>query len=349
MKHYFPEQAVPCIADSAFDRILSYLHRIEYLVHDLRLINYSLFGTANGLSSKTNYKRYELQDEFLALIQRVEELCELYPSGCFPVPILSFMASVNRMYEDFYFSDEDYLTDEMLNRCIEDIHLNLKDPPIRRKLYALEEQVNDRNNSSKKLINSLFDQHGRILALRLDFGYRLDRQYSLPYVCIHRERLIRLISTRGQKIGDALLDYIWKLEYGFDKSYHLHMLILLDGNQLQGDVVLAQRIGECWNNDITGGDGIYFNCNAIKDRYKKLGIGKIEYDDIEKRHHLIEECANYLTKHDYYMPIVKVMEAEIVRRYGDHRLYNELLGKRGFGTSRTKQGEGKKRGRTRSR
>lgn len=349
MKYYFPEQAVPCIADSAFDRIVSYLHRIECLVLDLTLINYSLFGTVEGLSSKLSYKRYELQEDFLELIQRVKELCELYSFGCFPVPIVSFMTSVNQMYEDFDFSDEESLTDDMLNRCIEDIHLNLKNPPTRRKQYALEEQVNDRNNSSKKLINSLFDHHGRILALRMDFGYRLDRQHSLQYVCMHRDRLIRLISTKNQKIGEALLGYIWKLEYGFDKSYHLHMLILLDGNQLQRDVVLGERIGECWNNDITGGDGTYYNCNAFKDKYKKLGIGKIEHYEIEKRHNLIEECANYLTKHDHYMPIVKVMEAEIIKRYGDRRLYNELLDKRVFGTSRVKRSEGKKLGRARTR
>ena len=59
--------------------------------------------------------------------------------------------------------------------------------------------------------------------------------------------------------------------------------------------------------------------------------------------------ANYLTKHDHYMPIVKVMEAEIIKRYGDRRLYNELLDKRVFGTSRVKRSEGKKLGRARTR
>ena len=349
MKHYFPEQAVPCIADSAFDRIVSYLHRVECLVLDLMLINYSLFGTVKGLSSKLSYRRLELQEDFFQLIQRVEQVCELYPFASFPVPILSFMTSVTQMYEDFDFSDEECLTDDMLNRCIENILLNLKNPPLRRKQYAVDEQVDDRNNSSKKLIDSLFDRHGRILALRLDFGYRLDRQHSLPHVCMHRDRLLSFISRQNQKIGDALLGYIWKLEYGFDKSYHLHMLILLDGNQLQRDVVLGERIGESWNNEITGGDGTYYNCNAFKDKYKKLGIGKIEHYDIEKRQNLLDECAKYLTKHDHYMPIVKVMEAEIIKRYGDRHAYNELLDKRAFGTSRIKRSEGKKLGRTRHR
>jgi hypothetical protein len=46
------------------------------------------------------------------------------------------------------------------------------------------------------------------------------------------------------------------------------------------------------------GRGGYWNCNAEKSRYKRLGIGMIEHDDQQKREVLLRDVISYLAKTD---------------------------------------------------
>ncbi len=66
---------------------------------------------------------------------------------------------------------------------------------------------------------------------------------------------------------------------------------------LRGDVTLSKRIGESWKNEVTGGQGLYFNCNAIASTYIRSGIGDIHYTDQTKRA-ILQKAIGYIAKVD---------------------------------------------------
>ena len=76
------------------------------------------------------------------------------------------------------------------------------------------------------------------------------------------------------------------------------MMFFLDGSEHREDITIAQNIGELWVNGITQGEGIYWNCNAYKDKYRNLGVGMINYHETVLRDNMIN-TALYLVKRDY--------------------------------------------------
>ena len=185
--------------------------------------------------------------------------------------------------------------------------------------------------SVRDYINGLFDYRSRLLVIRIDLSYRKGglvtaqnqrgffknittknksdmnkpfvkhvqklkflKDFSLE-VREHREMLLKQLKKQYPK---GFVGYIWKLEYTEMKSFHYHMMFFLDGSEHREDITIAQNIGELWVNQITQGDGLYWNCNANKDKYRNLGIGMINHNDKALRKNVLE-TAFYLVKRDY--------------------------------------------------
>ncbi|MCP6269615.1 inovirus Gp2 family protein, partial [Klebsiella pneumoniae] len=83
----------------------------------------------------------------------------------------------------------------------------------------------------------------------------------------HRQRLFKRVQSHP--FFQDCLGYIWKLEYGQYKGFHYHTCFFFDGSKVRGDITLARRIGELWKKEITDGQGLYFNCNAITSTYAR--------------------------------------------------------------------------------
>ena len=94
-----------------------------------------------------------------------------------------------------------------------------------------------------------------------------------------------------------VLGTVWKLEYGPQRKFHYHVLFFLNGKHAQQDVNIARAFGEYWKTTITEGKGIYYNCNAHKERYEKCGLGKVRRDDTAAQEGLLE-AVKYMTKID---------------------------------------------------
>ncbi|WP_323957017.1 YagK/YfjJ domain-containing protein [Aeromonas caviae] len=160
------------------------------------------------------------------------------------------------------------------------------------------ERVENRNQLSiATYINSLFDQHAKLLVIRLDIGYHEDYydQLKLDLVMDDRNCYLR----RVQNNYPALVGYIWKLEYGVDRRFHTHITFIFNGAIHQRDISLSRAIGGLWE-DITDNNGIYYNCQVRREEYQRWGtdgIGMVHYSDTVKRIHLIN-ALSYLTKLD---------------------------------------------------
>ncbi|MFA0945873.1 MULTISPECIES: inovirus-type Gp2 protein [Pseudomonas syringae group] len=202
-----------------------------------------------------------------------------------------------------------------LNRFVGMVRDRICSGEFKRELSAHLRVSNKNYLGLVNYIDGLFSLRSRILVLRIDFSYgkgkveiegRVNSSDRLNLLCNVTERIARhrieLISYLKQKCPElGLLGYVWKLEYGREKGHHYHMMFFLDGAKVRQDVVIAKRIGEYWNKTITKGEGVYFNCNRNKERYKHCGVGMICHNETEKLINLKERAAIYLTKADRYV------------------------------------------------
>ncbi|MBP7780182.1 MAG: inovirus-type Gp2 protein [Burkholderiaceae bacterium] len=160
-----------------------------------------------------------------------------------------------------------------------------------------------------KLIDRHFEDTSRMLVLRVDFGYKkapgwpcvTDNSISYEEAKAHRKALNKYLKKAFPP--KSFQTWACKMEYGLDKKWHFHVLLLLNGSLVREDVTIARMIGEHWNSEITEGKGLYWNCNAFKDTYKSCGIGMISHDDVAGREGL-EKAVVYMTKPDYYAKLL---------------------------------------------
>ena len=144
-------------------------------------------------------------------------------------------------------------------------------------------------------IDQLFVDYSKILAIRLDLFIKSEcpQQNNNVYMT---EAIARLRDNmRRNSMFDHLIGYVWKLEYGIDREWHLHILLLFNGQCVQQDLHLSMQIGYYWNDVITHGSGAFHSCNMKQHQYKFNGIGMVEYHDVDKRNHL-KMASSYLTK-----------------------------------------------------
>jgi Inovirus Gp2 len=174
-------------------------------------------------------------------------------------------------------------------------------------VYNAQQLFEKNCNGLGMFIDSLFNQYSRLLVIRVDFGYhsgnviRSESDIISKYLEAKEDRKHFFNNVKSNNsLFEHLVGYVWKLEYGIDKGYHYHMLFFFDGSKVRQDETIAMLIGEYWENTITNGRGIYYNCNANKDQYEHLGIGLINHNDIVLRGNLKQWVATYLIKTDHY-------------------------------------------------
>jgi len=203
--------------------------------------------------------------------------------------------------------------------------------------------------SAKAYIDKLFARYARLVVLRIDLGYAARpsganapslvansvtkasieadtdtdgeteaeeeaEKKVAPGKSLARARsdLAKFLNNRrSNSIFDNMVGHIWKLEEGETKGYHFHLMVFGDGSKVQNDAHLAKQLGDYWQNVITMGDGVYYNCNRHKSEYRKLGIGRINHDDDQLRENLLLALA-YMTKADQYLRV----RADAARIFG---------------------------------
>ena len=131
-----------------------------------------------------------------------------------------------------------------------------------------------------KYCNSIFDVHSRVLVIRLDLAYK-----SHVYDDID---ILQVIDDRKRFLGKVkrkfkyLISYVWRLEYGVNRTFHYHMVFMFDASHLHSDIQLGKMLGELWE-EVCHTCGTHHNCNAYKHKYDECYLGSIRYDDVDKR------------------------------------------------------------------
>lgn len=168
-------------------------------------------------------------------------------------------------------------------------------------------KLNKQNyDSAVKYVDDLFDRYSKLQVVRVDLSYKKEHANSVT-VTEAKQDLQHLLNNRRCKpsIFADCVGHIWKLESTPDKGPHLHTAFFYDGSRVRKDAYMASMLGKYWEDPITGGRGLYFNCNAKQADYKNNGIGNICHTDEQKRSHLLNEVLPYLTKDEQSIDDVK--------------------------------------------
>jgi hypothetical protein len=219
---------------------------------------------------------------------------------------------------------------EEKNKFIAELRVALKSRKIRRKISDRARSADRNYQSCRKYIDNLFKAYGKLCVIRIDLSYGFPEREHFPPINIHmdsrpsspyelnaaelirmqiegaRKDMIKLLNNvRSNSIFTDMVGYIWKLEFGFRKGFHYHMLFFFDGKKVRSDVSKAKKIGEYWKKMVaktTTHGGRYYNCNAAKNQYRQIGIGIVTEKNWRKREALLL-ALQYLTKKDQYLVI----------------------------------------------
>ena len=335
---YSQDENLPSIKEPFFHDLVHHLSAIEKLTINLQKIRYPLFGYSVPKNQVDSYE--QMREDFLNLISFVPIIKSLYPSAKFSVFIQAFVYGVG-----IHLNHTGYSTSpDALNGCVDHINAYLVRREVKRRAYLAPEKHRNHRKQISQYIDGLFNNHGRVLVLRMDFSYRADFYPRMTLIKRHRDTLIRYLRDQQQ----GFLGFIWRMEYGIDKGYHLHTVILFNANQVQRDIRLGLVVGKYWNEVITEGNGLHYNCNAHKGSYRDCGIGEIHWEDSDKRASF-ERAALYLAKPDPLLEIVRTLEVEHLTTQGHYELSNKVENSRVFGLSQLNEIRGVRLGRPRGR
>ncbi|MGZ3853418.1 MAG: YagK/YfjJ domain-containing protein [Flavisolibacter sp.] len=189
------------------------------------------------------------------------------------------------------------------------IRQDAQNPIVKKELRNFKETPKRNIKSATNYINALFDRYARLMVLRIDLGYRQSSDQLTPcdsYERIKQDRERLFNNMRSNHLFAHQVGYISKLEYGLDKGFHYHLLLFFDGSKFRSgsDWYWAKKICDYWEQKITQGHGLAFNCNGKKGQYHYLGIGMIGHRDTQLRSNLINHVVRYLIKPDLFARVI---------------------------------------------
>ncbi|WP_186102349.1 hypothetical protein [Burkholderia gladioli] len=202
-----------------------------------------------------------------------------------------------------------------LNEAVVRIRVKGNGKDFKTWMTDIERQPRQNEESLLSLVEACLSVNHHALVLRFDLGYAQfygDAQRSglmaVSYreVREHRVRMRRFLKRelKHRLLPGACKGMVFaiKLEYGLDKGYHFHVIVMLNGDVVWGDGAISEMICDYWRHEITQGRGGACNCNFM--RYKRRGIGSIRYSDVDKLPVLRTVVVPYITKVDYYRDMV---------------------------------------------
>jgi len=134
-----------------------------------------------------------------------------------------------------------------------------------------QHRYNERLNANKleDRLCELQREYSALLVVRVDLAYTVNP--DIKQIDTDLEILRRRINR--SEYGDDVLLLVWALEQGERKGYHCHVALVFDERKRTSAWSIAKAVGEFWE-DITGGDGSYFNCHDRRylKQYEERGI-----------------------------------------------------------------------------
>ena len=231
---------------------------------------------------------------FLACQQYKSKICErvdgdlvplyagrtLHPCLAIALPLISkYEAQIGCAVE----ADHERL-DSLVRNLVDEIRACCGELDLQARLENYTRNARAKFARALKYIISLFEMRSRLLILRVDIylrGNQCEDGYAEAADAAF-EYFANALS-RNEIVPDVM-GWMAAREDGLERGRHYHILVALDGHLHHAGANLAKLVGEFWERDcvMSAGTGSYFNCFALVDRYKHLGIGMVRRDDAAK-------------------------------------------------------------------
>lgn len=202
------------------------------------------------------------------------------------------------------------------NAFINELHLRLCSSKIRKKISKRRKAVEDNYQEMIKYVDKLFERYSRLLVLRIDLSY--FKGFNIGIETLEKDLARFYANMRHNKLFQGKVGHINKIENGAEKGAHAHLILFFDASKRQGDFILARDIGEYWNNQITKGIGMCWNCNTAANkqdlqRKGRLGIGEIHESEIEKITNL-KYIIRYFCKSEQFIKPITRKKMKLLRK-----------------------------------
>ena len=174
------------------------------------------------------------------------------------------------MPERIDWEDQDIFEDDQAFRSFQR-HLKYQQQYF---IEDLANQSDDYHNRLDDYFASLVDRHRKLLLVRVDLSYRFERSPCIQQFDRHFKKLLSRIQNKDTIFKDQV-GYAYRLEQGGkSKGYHCHLLVIYNGSERCRDAYLGQSIGELWQDKITQGNGLFYNCNQKEHKryYEDEGV-----------------------------------------------------------------------------
>lgn len=192
---------------------------------------------------------------------------------------------------------------ETLSAFVGDLRSRCSQPDVLAQISNSKRAERDNARSAMALLRQARAKYSKVLALRFDVEYLVDFPSFDPkpvderLMKHHRAAFLKLL--REGPYAPHLVGYVWKTEWGLQRGFHHHVLVLLNGQSVCTDIRIADDLCMRWKHEITRGVGSFENCNKNKEQYRRCGIGMLNRND-EEKWGFLEEATRYLTKQDVY-------------------------------------------------
>lgn len=279
------------------------LHRIYTLLQKLVRKKSLPF---NILANHSGYKQTCHIVEVLDIIHLLDQIPNVFLEGRKLHPLITHFQKTLKRYNFHCRIHNGAITKGdatntaiMLNKLVSEYRDEVIKPEFRQELRKYQRNSVKNLKGITNYIQHLFNQHARLLVIRLDLSWAKVHTGSITPEIARQQRQQLLRNMKRNRLFKHVLGMVWKLEYGPDRGFHYHTLFFLDGNKTRSDISICTQFGEYWAKVITKGKGTYFNCNAQHERYEKPGTGMVKYGDILKQEGL-QRAVAYLTKIDTF-------------------------------------------------
>lgn len=189
---------------------------------------------------------------------------------------------------------------QSMNALVKRIRQLTGTPEYRRKAVKRRYQAKKNTASLDKYVRAVLNRYSRTVVVRVDLHYLGFLDSFLRIENLYAD-LTTLIGLRERNpIFKHETGYIWSVEQGTDKGFHVHMAFFFNGSLVRNDWNKAKEIGKLWE-QITGKRGYFFNCNADKSRYgKNIGVGTVLRENAQACQNVLN-AMHYLTKDDQHL------------------------------------------------
>ncbi|WP_176394118.1 inovirus-type Gp2 protein [Chromobacterium violaceum] len=207
-----------------------------------------------------------------------------------------------------------------LNDFVDQVRAAAKTKEFKQAVNSNNRRVNKNTQSVEKFLAWSFECHSRLLVIRLDLGYRRPDGMGQGEFARHiseerakKDLEVFLKKNAPHGLFTHMVGYVVKMEMAPYKGLHFHVLMLFDGRHHREDITIAATLGQYWV-EITGRDGLFFNCNQKWHGKPQCAVGMIHRNDQEKRTALKERVVPYLTKMDRYFQFLPRLTDRTLRR-----------------------------------